>query len=57
MVKHQPQQNHYNNIFSLKNKVSVVTGAGHLGSEISKALSDFGSTVLVLTRNPSKYTT
>ena len=57
MVKHKPQQNQNNNIFSLKNKVSVVTGAGHLGSEISKALSDFGSTVLVLTRNPSKYKT
>jgi len=55
MVKHQPQQNHYNNIFNLKNRVSVVTGAGHIGSEIAKALSDFGSCVFVLTRSPVKY--
>jgi len=55
MVKHQPQQNLYNNIFDLTDKVSVVTGAGHLGSEISKALSDFGSKVFVVTRNPDKY--
>ena len=55
MVKHQPQQNHYNNLFDLTDKVSVVTGAGHLGSEISKALADFGSKVFVVTRNPDKY--
>ena len=55
MVKHQPQQNHYNNIFNLKNRVSVVTGAGHIGSEIAKALADFGSFVFVLTRSPVKY--
>ena len=55
MVKHQPQQNHYNNIFSLKKKVAVVTGAGHIGSEIAKALSDFGAVVFVLTRSPAKY--
>jgi len=55
MVKHQPRQHQYNNIFDLKNRVSIVTGAGHLGSEISKALADFGSTVFVLTRSPVKY--
>ena len=34
----------YRKVFSLENKVAIVTGAyGHLGSSISKALAAFGA--------------
>lgn len=43
------QQN--TSLFSLKNKVAIVTGAaGHLGSAISSCLYEFGSTVILLGR-------
>ncbi|MFA5240436.1 MAG: SDR family NAD(P)-dependent oxidoreductase, partial [Phycisphaerae bacterium] len=38
----------YNSIFDLKNKVAVVVGgAGLIGSEIAKGLSDFGAKVYI----------
>ena len=46
----------YNTLFNLKNKVAIVTGGGgHLGSEMTKGLSDMGATVFVFGRNPDKY--
>ena len=44
-----------NNLFSLENKVSIVTGAyGHLGSSISKGLAAFGSKVILVGRKEEK---
>jgi len=44
------------NIFTLKNKVAIVTGGyGYLGTEIAKALSIFGAKVYVAGRSKSKF--
>ena len=41
----------YRKLFSLEGKVAIVTGgAGHLGSQISKALTDFGARVIAIGR-------
>ena len=45
----------YQKLFSLENKVAIVTGAyGHLGSSISKALAAFGAHVILVGRNEQK---
>ena len=45
----------YQKIFSLENKVTVITGgAGHLGSSMSKALASFGANVVLIGRNEQK---
>ena len=45
----------YQKLFSLKGKMSVVTGAyGYLGSAISKALAGFGANVILVGRNEQK---
>lgn len=45
----------YEQIFSCKNKVAIVTGGGGLlGKEISKALADFGAKVFVAEVDPQK---
>jgi gluconate 5-dehydrogenase len=44
------------NLFSLKNRVIVVTGGyGHLGAAMSKALADSGATVVVAARSEEKF--
>ena len=44
------------NIFSLKDKIALVTGGyGHLGKAITVALRDAGATVIVLARNEDKF--
>lgn len=53
-----PATTGYENLFSLARKVIVVTGgAGHLGSEISKALAVAGATVYALGQDKSKLQT
>ena len=45
------------NIFSLKNKVSLVTGAyGYLGKQICKTLADAGSDIILIDKNSKKKT-
>ena len=45
----------YRKVFSLENKVAIVTGAyGHLGSSISKALAAFGANVILIGRTEQK---
>lgn len=45
----------YREMFSLKDKIAVVTGgASHLGGAMSKALSSFGAKVILLSRNEQK---
>jgi NAD(P)-dependent dehydrogenase (short-subunit alcohol dehydrogenase family) len=48
--------NHQMNLFSLKNKVILITGGyGHLGKSISEGLAEQGAVVVVLARNESKF--
>lgn len=45
----------YPGLFSLENKVAIVTGAyGHLGTAISKALAAFGAKVILIGRDEQK---
>ena len=45
----------YKNLFSLKGKISLVTGAtGHLGSAMSQGLAAYGSHVILVGRNKEK---
>ena len=45
----------YQKLFSLDNKVAIVTGAyGHLGTGISKALAGFGAKVILVGRDENK---
>ncbi|MCG2718541.1 MAG: SDR family oxidoreductase [Nanoarchaeota archaeon] len=45
----------YQKLFSLENKVAIVTGAyGHLGTAISKTLAAFGANVILIGRNQQK---
>ncbi|RJQ13357.1 MAG: SDR family oxidoreductase [Nitrospiraceae bacterium] len=45
----------YREIFSLKDKVALVTGgASHLGAAMSNALRDFGAKVILLSRNEQR---
>ena len=45
----------YKNLFSLKGKISLVTGAtGHLGSAMSQGLAAHGSHVILVGRNKEK---
>ena len=47
--------NEYREIFSLVDKVAIVTGAyGYLGSAISKVLASFGANVLLVGRDENK---
>ena len=42
-------------IFSLKNKISLVTGAyGYLGRQICKTLADAGSDIILIEKNLKK---
>lgn len=51
MLRCEESTIHYEQLFSLKDKIAIVTGgSGHLGSAISKALAGFGATVIVLGR-------
>ncbi len=52
---YQTKNNLLNTLFSLKDKVAVITGgAGVLGSAMAKGLSDAGAKVCVLSRTKSK---
>lgn len=43
---------YYNNLFSLKDKIAIVTGgAGHLGTSICKGLASFGADVVAVGRS------
>ena len=43
-------------LFSLKNKSSlVIGGAGLLGSQITEVLAEFGSNVIIASRNEESY--
>lgn len=47
--------NSYQKLFSLENKVAIVTGAyGHLGTAISNALAAFGAKVILIGRDEQK---
>jgi gluconate 5-dehydrogenase len=49
------QLDEYEKLFSLDDKVAIVTGAyGYLGSAISKALAGFGANVILIGRNEKK---
>ena len=44
-----------NSLFSLNNKVAIVTGgAGHLGYSISEALAEYGCVVFMVSRHISE---
>ena len=46
-----------NNLFSMKNKNAlIIGGAGYLGSEMTKTLTDLGANVIVASRNKKKRT-
>jgi len=49
------KQQQYKNLFSLKDKVAIITGGyGHLGLSMSKALASFGAKVFVMARTGLK---